>query len=146
MKHIIPFVLIGLIVVGVMIFLQDDYAEPFRPDLSDEMTKNDWIATFYINDLESEDATIGVKLDYSNENISIEDMEAIEFFVETEVGGFFFQDLQITDFDGEIAHEEECEQCQDFSGEEIHATAIVNWRVNGETKTEHYQFQLNRND
>jgi len=148
MKHMMPFILIALIVAGAMIFLQDDYEEPFRTDLKSEVEKNDWVAIFFINDIESEDASVGIKLDYNNEDTSPENIEALEFFVETKVGDFFFQDLEIEDFDGEMIYEERCESCIDQGLEDIYGTAIVNWRINDETMTEHFSFlvEMTSND
>ncbi|MCE7792219.1 hypothetical protein K8O68_07240 [Salipaludibacillus sp. CUR1] len=142
MKQIMPFILIGLIVAGVMFFMRDDYEEPFRPELSDEVTESHWTATFFINDIGSDSAETGLRLESNNEQMTSEEITAIEFFAETDVGGFFYQDLELEDFNGVLLHEEACEACGQIEGETVQASAVVNWRESGETKTEHFNFRV----
>ncbi|PYZ92433.1 hypothetical protein CR194_16530 [Salipaludibacillus keqinensis] len=145
MKQMIPFLVIGVIVAGAMFLLRDEYEEPFQPDLSDEVTQNDWNAIFFINDIENDVAEVGLRLTFINEDLEPDEIDALEFFVEfddTELNGFFYQDLEVEQFDGTVKHGEECQECSENLGEKIVASAVVNWRANGETKTEQFHFGL----
>lgn len=144
MKQMMPFLLIVVIVAGALIFLRDDYEESFDPDLSHEITTEHWRATLFMNDWDTEEAQLGLKLEYINEEADSEGFEMVEFFVESvdlPVDGVFYQDLELEAFDGTVVYEQPCEECAELEGGSVGAFVRVNW-LNEETFTEQFEFQL----
>lgn len=142
MKHILPLLLIGGIVLGVVFFLEDDYEEPFNTDLTDEDTSDDWTATFFLKELSSEDPEIGVRLEHISTNLQPESVTDLEIFIEGSLGDLYFQSLEIEDFTGTITFSEVCERCAEFRGEPVEVTARFNWRDEAGVSTDNYYFQL----
>lgn len=122
-----------------MFFMQDDYEGPFSPDYSSESSDSFWDAVLYVNE-ENEDYEIGVRLEHNEEAINPDEIEAIEFFVDSSTIGFSHQELELTDFDGTLDYSEPCAACGNLS--QIEARILVNWRGE-ENRSAQYQFSLN---
>ncbi|MFA9559210.1 hypothetical protein ACERII_18020 [Evansella sp. AB-rgal1] len=143
MKQIFPFILIAVIIGGAMLFLKDDYEEAaeFDPLLTHEEWSQSWMATFFLEEGENEEEyNIGVKLELEREDVEI---DAIELFVDTQYGGFFYQDLHIEEFDGMLMYSEACNLCGENTDGYINGNMMLNWKQNGNIRSEYFHFSFN---
>lgn len=138
MKQLVPFAVIIILIGAVMFFLQDDYEGPFGPDYRSEASDSFWDAVLYVEE-DNGEYDIGVRLEANEETINPEDVEAIEFFVDSSTIGFFYQDLDVDDFDGTVDYSESCSACENLT--HIEARVLVNWS-DQETRSSQYQFSL----
>ncbi|UCZ54127.1 hypothetical protein LGQ02_04930 [Bacillus shivajii] len=144
MKQLMPFVLIALIVGGAMLFLNDSYEAELDPDWSQTEAMDHWEMTFFLDNVHEEKPEVGVKLESIREEI---DIEAIEFFVDTQYGGFFFQDLDVEGGTRSFTYTEECDFCLEAERNMLPGNVIVNWREKDEDRIFseffHFDIQLN---
>lgn len=141
LKQLLPLLLIGLIIGGVVWFMQDDYEPPFEPAYFDEVNKEDWRMRFFL-DPDDDGLQIGIQLNWEGESRGADELEKLEFFVNHGTGSFYYQDLDVQEFEGELIHRELCEACLDESGR-LEASIMMNWRTAGETESIFHQFVLN---
>ncbi|WP_147804143.1 hypothetical protein [Alkalicoccus halolimnae] len=139
MKQLIPFVVIIAIVAAVMFFLQDDYEGPFSPDYRSEASDSFWDAALYINEAD-EGYEVGVRLEHNDETINPDDIEALEFFVDSSNVSFFYQELELEDFDGTVNYSEMCTHCENLT--QLEARVLVNWQDSEMTRSTQYQFSI----
>lgn len=125
-----------------MYFMQDDYEGPFNPEYRSSSSDDFWNAVLYVDE-DNDEYKIGVRLEHNEETINPEDIEAIEFFVDSSTIGFFYQELELADFDGTVDYSEECLPCANLN--QIEARVLVNWRGE-ESRSAQYQFSLNLDD
>ncbi|WP_078597505.1 hypothetical protein [Evansella clarkii] len=142
MKQILPFILIAVLVGGAMFFLNDDYEEAaFDPDWTDERSIAGWDMTLFLNNGSGKDQEIGFKLEYAG--LAEEpNIEALEVFVVTEHGTFFYQDLDIEEFNKEIIYSVPCDFCSEAEGSYSYTEIILNWRQTGYTRQEYFDMNL----
>lgn len=138
MKQLVPFAVIILLIGAVIFFMQDDYEGPFGPDYSSEASDSFWDAVLYVNE-DNGEFDIGIRLELIAENINPENIEAIEIFVDSSAIGFFYQELELDEFDGTVDYSEPCSACENIS--QIEARVLVNWS-DQETRSSQYQFSL----
>ena len=115
-----------------MFFLSDEYEQvSSNAYWTDEQSTRDWKATISLYNVDEEIPEIGIRLEYLRdlEQFNIDD---IEFFVNTDVGGFFFQDLEMENFDGEIYYTQPCEICANTEGYYLYTNISINWRQNAQ--------------
>ncbi|MDQ0258035.1 hypothetical protein J2S74_005498 [Evansella vedderi] len=142
MKQFFPFILIAGIVGAAMFFLSDNYEEErFDPYYSFEERSMYWEYTVFLEDVSEEVPEIGVRLHFINENKK-RDINALEFFVETDYGGFYYQDLDINDFNGEIIYTEPCDFCLSNGRLNVYGNIYINWRENDEIYSDWLHFHL----
>ncbi|WP_142393254.1 hypothetical protein [Alkalicoccus urumqiensis] len=137
MKQFIPFIIIAAVIGAALFLFQDEYEGPFRPDYSSSASNSFWDASLYVME-EGGEYEIGLRLEASDE-IDVEEIEAVEFFVDSSAVSFYFQDLETESFDGVIDYSEPCSVCSQTN--HIEARALVNWRAET-TNTSQFQFSL----
>ncbi|MCD8510243.1 MAG: hypothetical protein LRY73_10460 [Bacillus sp. (in: Bacteria)] len=142
MKQFLPFILIAIIVGGAMFILSDSYEEE-RLDTfyTYEGSTEFWQYDIFMQDGKEGATEIGVQLQFLIEE-AFEEMEAYEFFVDTPYGGFFFQDLDVTDFDGKITYTETCEFCELVTERNVYGNMMVNWRRGNQIVSDYLSFYL----
>ncbi|CAM3902580.1 hypothetical protein [Alkalicoccus chagannorensis] len=138
MKQMLPFLIIIALIGGVVFWMQDDYEGPFQPDHEDASETEDWEAVFYIDEADSGETMMGLRLE-AGENVTVEEVQSIEFFVDSAVKGFFYQNLELDDFDGTIDYSEPCPACENTSS--VSGRALLNWD-DGETHSSQLQFRI----
>lgn len=147
MKQIVPFILIAVIVAGAMFFLNDSYEEErIDPFYTYEESSMYWKYKIYLEEVVDEEAPeIGVRLEFLEEE-KAEEIDALEFFVDTQQGGFYFQDLDIEEFDGVITYSELCDFCEKLEEIPTYANLIISWRQQGELHSDYLHFNLDINE
>ncbi|MBU9710201.1 hypothetical protein [Evansella tamaricis] len=141
MKQLFPFILIAAIIGGVMFFMNDDYEKDrFEPVNSIETISVDWVATLFVDDTHLEVPTLGVRLESRKDDM---DLEAIEFFLESERGGFYYQDLNVQQFNGEISYSEPCEFCDQTDSIYSYVNVQVHWKEqDGYIMSDYFHFDF----
>ncbi|SDY34842.1 hypothetical protein SAMN05421736_1011021 [Evansella caseinilytica] len=140
MKQVLPLMLIAIIVGGALFFLSDSYEEErFLPEWSNIQTTENWEVTLFFNEIHSDTPEIGVRLELLSGDHEI---AALEFFMETWHGGFYYQDLTMNNFDGTVIYSENCQFCTGDEPEYGYGNLVLNWRQNGEIYTEFIYFDV----
>ncbi|NJP37791.1 hypothetical protein [Alkalicoccus luteus] len=140
MKQVLPFILISVVVGALLYFLQDDYEGPFDPDHRSDASDAYWDAVLFVEG-EDEEAEIGFRLSPAEDReFDPASIDMLEVFVDSSNVSFYFQDLDMEEFEEELIHRETCTVCSSVS--QIEARMLVNWREDGETRSSQYQFSL----
>ncbi|AOM83629.1 hypothetical protein BBEV_2288 [Salisediminibacterium beveridgei] len=140
MKQLLPLLFIALMIGGVVWFMQDEYEPPFEPAYYDEVNEEGWQMRFFL-DPEDDEVHIGIQLNYEGDTFEPDQLEKLEFFVNHETGSFYYQDLDVEGFAGELIHKEVCDACLDESGRLV-GSMMINWQMNGEAESVFHQFVL----
>ncbi|QKS70631.1 hypothetical protein FLK61_28210 [Paenalkalicoccus suaedae] len=136
MKHILPLGLIGLIIIGVLYFLQDDYPRPLEADFAQAISDQDFTATFFI-DGAGEEREIGLRLDLQDMR-RMNTISELEFFVDGIATTFYYQDLVMNEFNGSVTKRQSC-LCEENDYRPI---VRVNFKERGEVYSATYSFNL----
>lgn len=142
MKQFLPFIIIAVIVGGAMFILSDSYEEELLETFYTYDGRSEfWQYDIFLRGGKEGTTEIGVTLHFLHEE-AFDAMEAFEFFVDTPYGGFFYQDLDVTDFDGKISYTEECGFCELVTEPNIYGNMIVNWRGENQIVSDYLSFYL----
>ncbi|UTR09065.1 hypothetical protein MM300_14165 [Evansella sp. LMS18] len=142
MKQIIPFIIIAALIGGAMFFLNDDYQEAaFDPGWTNEQSVADWDITLFLENGPGSDREIGFMLEYAG-LAEDPDIDALEVFVLTEYGSFFYQELDIEEFNKEIIYSVPCDFCDEAERSYTNTNIMLNWRQNGHTRQEYTEMNL----
>ncbi|WP_026690842.1 hypothetical protein [Alteribacter aurantiacus] len=115
MKQAMPFIIIAALVGGALLFFQDPAEEVvFDPYHSQHISLHDttdWEVELFADHGEGNVPDVGVKLTYMGDP---SDIRAYEFFYSSMngLGGYYDQQLDVDQFDGEIIYRTECNFCQ----------------------------------
>ncbi|MDG5786280.1 hypothetical protein QA612_02175 [Evansella sp. AB-P1] len=140
MKQFIPFLVIAVIVGGAMLFLGDSYEEEsFEPFSTQERWSQYWDMTIFLEESSEDLPNLGVHLEFERDDVVI---DAIEFFVNTDHGGFFYQDLEMDEFEETILYSELCDFCEELESDDVDGVLMMNWRQDGEIRSEFFHFRL----
>lgn len=142
MKQILPFVLIGVIVLAVVLFIEDDYESPIEADAMDEITIDDWTIVFFVRDFSTNQPEVGFRLEYKDDNLPPENITDIEIFAESQLSELYFQSLEMEDFNGIVTFSEPCDYCSELSSESLEATGVFHWRGEEGIQTEELRFEI----
>ncbi|WP_026690840.1 hypothetical protein [Alteribacter aurantiacus] len=146
MKQYIPLLVIAAIIGGALLVFQEPKEEP-EPDWSSTTDYFDipWAFTMFAN-YEEEELELGFTAEYTEDNAN--EIEAFETFVTVygPLGSFYYQDLDMDDFDGVITYKEVCDFCveEDYAmmSDLVHASVKLAWKINGEIGDHNFHFQL----